>query len=325
MTGRDGVVLALAGTTDSTANDVCDAVISRGARLFRFDMAEFPGRLRLRAEVDGPRWRGELIRTDDDRVELDEIRSVYVRRPAAFEVPAHLSPVERWQAAIECRYGLGGVVASLQVPFMNHPSCSADAAYKPRQLRDFHAHGLITPPTLITNDPDAVRAFAAETGPLICKSIVVGVLRTGRSAHAVYTRLVTADDLADLAGVDYSAHLFQAFVDSEFAVRLTVVGNRFFAVRINAGSPRSRVDWRSDYQALSYQVVDTPADVRAGAGAYMKLAGLSFAAFDFLVGHDGAWTALEANAEGNFGWIEHETALPITAAIADFLVGENQP
>ncbi len=51
----------------------------------------------------------------------------------------------------------------------------------------------------------------------------------------------------------------------------------------------------------------------------MKMVGLTFGAFDFAVDHEGAWIALEINPEGQFGWIEQETGVPVTEAIADFL------
>ncbi|MGH3915467.1 MAG: MvdC/MvdD family ATP grasp protein, partial [Pseudonocardiaceae bacterium] len=202
MTRRDGVILVIADATDSTADQVCAELSSRGVGLFRFDTAEFPGRLQLRAELDGATWRGELVR-DGDRVDLDEVRSVYVRRPRPFEVPAHLTVAERWHAATECRYGLGGCLTSLPVRYLNHPSRAADAAYKPRQLKDLQACGLTTPPTLVTNSADAVREFAAYYGLLVCKSIAASVLHTGDTAHVVYTRRITDNDLSDLGGIDY--------------------------------------------------------------------------------------------------------------------------
>ena len=324
MTHAGGVVLVLADETDTTADRVCTVLASRGEHFFRYDTAEFPGRSEVRAELVGSVWRGEIVR-GTDRVDLEEIRSVYLRRPRPFEVPAHLTVAERWHAATECRYGLGGCLTSLPVSYLNHPSRSADAAYKPRQLLDLRACGHVTPPTLVTNSASAVRAFASEHGSLICKSIAATVLHTGNTAHVAYTRRITDDELSDLGGIDYSAHLFQPFIDSEFAVRLTVVGQRFLAARIDASSDRARTDWRSDYDSLTYQVIDIPTDVKSAVASYMELSGLRYGAFDFLVQADGTYVTLEINPEGNYSWIEEETALPISDAIADFLTGGNEP
>ncbi len=323
MTARD-TVLVIADATDTTADRVCAVLAARRVPMFRFDTAEFPGRLVLNTESVGDTWRGELIR-GGDRLDLDAVQSVYVRRPRPFEVPGHLTTAERWHAATECRYGLGGCLTSLPVPYLNHPSRAADAAYKPRQLRDLQACRLVTPPTLVTNSADAVRAFATRHGPLICKSIAATVLHTGDTAHVVYTRCLTDHDVhapGGLDGVDYAAHLFQPFVTSEFAVRLTVIGQRLLAVRIDAGSERARVDWRADYDSLTYEIIDVPHAVQRGVAGYMRLSGLHYGAVDLLVRPDGTWVTLEINPEGNYSWLEEETTLAFSATVADFLAGD---
>lgn len=319
--GAAGTVLVIADDRDETADRVCAALRERAVPIFRFDTADFPGRVRLHAVLCEGEWAGYLTR-DGARLNLADVRSVFVRRPRPFEVPAHLTVAERWHAATESRYGLGGVLVSLPVPYLNHPARSADAAYKPRQLRDLRTCGLATPPTLVTNAPEPVREFAGRHGTLVCKALAACVLHVGDTAHVAYTRKVT--DLDDLGGVDYAAHLFQPFVVSEYAVRLTVVGQRLLAARIDAGSERAAVDWRSDYGSLSYEVVDLPPDVVTGVSAYMKMAGLTYGAWDFLVQADGTHVALEVNPEGNYSWIEEETPLPISASIASFLAGEDQ-
>jgi hypothetical protein len=43
------------------------------------------------------------------------------------------------------------------------------------------------------------------------------------------------------------------------------------------------VDWRSDYDALTYQVIEPPADVIRGVHDLMSELGLRFGALDFLV------------------------------------------
>jgi len=336
---RRDVVLVVADDADTTADGVCTVLAERGVPYFRFDTADFPGRLQLdvRLDVDdeAPGWTGRLRRVERPgkggrrvpggmaEVELSRVMSVYLRRPRPFEVPAHLSVPERWHAATECRYGLGGVLTSLPVPYLNLPSASADAAYKPRQLADLRACGLTVPPTLITNDGSAVRAFAARHGELICKALAATVLHVGDTAHIAYTRRVTAADLDALgragSGIDYAAHLFQLFVESVCAIRLIVVDEQMFAVRIDAHSPRARIDWRSDYDHLSYQPTTLPDEVTARVRAYMRLTGLHYAAWDFLQLPDGSFTALEANPEGNYAWLEETTPLRITEAIAGFL------
>ncbi len=137
----------------------------------------------------------------------------------------------------------------------------------------------------------------------------------------VYTHLLTDDDLADLRGVHHTAHLFQEYVPKVFEVRLTVVGDEFFAAKIATSSATyTQVDWRRDYDSHTYEVIDTPVEIRSAVTAYMTGTGLTFGAFDFVVTPDHEWVALECNPEGQWGWIEENTGLPIADAIARHLL-----
>jgi hypothetical protein len=49
------------------------------------------------------------------------------------------------------------------------------------------------------------------------------------------------------------------------------------------------------------------------------LARLRYGAFDFAVTNDDNYIFLECNPGGQFGWIEANTTLPITHALADLL------
>lgn len=173
-----GTVLVITADNDATASLVTAAGEARGGRVRRFDTKDFPKRVRLDAELGPRRWRGTLA-TPGGVFDLADVTAVYVRRPTAFDLPDHLSRSELRHAGLEARYGLGGLLASLPVRWCNHPAASADSSYKPRQLADFRAAGLDVPDTLLTNNADAVRRFAAEHSRIVCKPIATAVLQTG--------------------------------------------------------------------------------------------------------------------------------------------------
>lgn len=77
----------------------------------------------------------------------------------------------------------------------------------------------------------------------------------------------------------------------------------------------------SDYDSLSYEPVDVPECVASGILDYMNHFDLMYGAFDFAVAESG-WHFLECNANGQFGWLEAETGLPITAVLVDVLIGQ---
>jgi len=89
--------------------------------------------------------------------------------------------------------------------------------------------GLSVPRTSITNDVEALRAFAAETdGPVACKTFSSLMLSDGETAESVFTTIV------DPATVDprqfaVTAHLIQEWVPKAFDARVTLVGREPFA------------------------------------------------------------------------------------------------
>ncbi|MFC0599899.1 ATP-grasp ribosomal peptide maturase [Streptomyces palmae] len=317
-----GNILVIAARDDWPTDRVVKVLADRGAEVFRMDAAEFPQQLTLAGRIDARRgWTGGL--TNAHRaVDLADIQAAYYRRPTAFQLPKGMSEPERRFAAAQARAGLGGIITALDCRWVSDPAAMSRAEYKPLQLATARQCGLAVPPTLITNSPDAVRAFAGDiAGPIICKPVASPVLIEDDELKVAYTRRITEDDLADLRGIDTTAHLFQAWIEKAYEVRLTVAGDRLLAAEIHSTTSAGQTDWRSDYQSLSYRVTDTPPVIGDAVRRLMRRLNLRFGALDFIVSPDGQWTFLEVNPCGEWDWIQHRTGLPIAEAIADELQG----
>jgi ATP-grasp ribosomal peptide maturase len=267
----------------------------------------------------GGGWTGNL-RLPERCIALDQIGCAYYRRPTVFEFPNHLSDEERRWALREARSGVGGVLAELP-RWLNHPVDIGRAEYKPVQLARAEAVGLTVPDTLITNDPDEARSFVSAAGQAVYKPLGGGGIAEEGVHKLVYANQLTADVIDD--SVRGTAHLFQKWVPKAYEVRLTVVDHEFFGIRIDSDSEIARVDWRTDYPALRYSVIEVPELVRVSVWRLMRQLRLRFGALDFVLGPDGAWTFLEINPNGQWAWLQDATGLPIAAAIADALTRED--
>lgn len=321
MTAAEPVVLVLGDACDWSAAEVGKQLDARGVHWVLLDTADFPQRMSLSARLETGQtgWQGEVT-IDGQTLRLAEVTAIYYRKPRDFDLPDGLSGPERRFSHAQARVGLGGVLASLPVRWLSHPSALADAEYKPWQLALLRQSGLAIPPTLVTNDPAAVRAFAAAHGDLVVKPLAEPIVWEGGGESVVFTRRVRAEDLNTLTGVDTTAHFLQAFQEKRCECRVTAVGmDRLFAVAIHAGSNESYVDWRSDYTSLRYEVIKIPQHIRAGIARYLRAASLAYSAFDFVIRPDGEWVALEANGSGMWGWLAEECGLPIADAIAEEL------
>ncbi|MBH5336060.1 ATP-grasp ribosomal peptide maturase [Streptomyces pactum] len=315
-------ILVIAARDDWPTDRVVAVLAQRGARVFRMDACEFPQALTLAGRIDARRgWSGGITNAHH-AIDLSEVTAVYYRRPTPFQLPEGMSDPERRFAAAQARSGLGGIITALDCRWVSEPAAMSRAEYKPLQLAAAREAGLTIPPTLITNQPDAVRAFAGDiAGPLICKPVASPVLIEDDEMKVVYTRRLTEHDLDDLRGIETTAHLFQAWVDKAYEVRLTVAGDRLLAAEVRSDTPAGHTDWRSDYRSLSYRATGTPPHIADGVRSLMRRLGLRYGALDFVVSPTGEWTFLEINPCGEWDWIQAETGLPIADAIADELQG----
>ncbi|TDE09732.1 ATP-grasp ribosomal peptide maturase [Jiangella asiatica] len=311
-------MMVMTTESDTTADLVVEELNERSVPVFRFDTAHFPTDVTLTAQLEDG-WRGS-VRFGEREIELARAGSAYYRRPSEFVMQGSMSGAARRFAAAQSRAGLLGVLVSLDCLWVNHPGRNGDASYKPWQLTVAEQVGLRPPRTLITNGPEAARRFVKEIdGPVIYKTLAGGVVDDDGVPKGMPTSIVDPDGLDD--SIALCAHQFQEWVDKHHEVRLTVVGDEFFAAEIHAGNDAAHVDWRNDYAALTYEIVDVPDDVRRGVVELMCRFGLVFGALDFVVTPAGEWRFLEINPNGQWGWIQTVTGLPISTALAGLLQG----
>lgn len=308
----DRPVLVVTNLDDPTADLVVEELHGRGLPVVRFDSGDFPTTLSLEAMVTSDGVKGAL-HTPTRMADLSRVRSLYYRRPSGFTFP-HLDDQAARFAVTQARYGLGGIVASLPgCLYVNHPHRIGDAEFKPSGLAAAAASGFRIPDTLFTADPDAARAFIKRRQAVIYKPLATPLYRNDGVSCTVAVLEVTAEEIDD--SVAGTVHLFQERIDKVADVRVTVIGDEIFCVRIDS----DLLDWRTDYSRLTYTVVQPPPGITEALRAYLAHFRLVFGAFDFAIDHVGQWWFLECNPSGQWAWMEPDTGLPMVAAMADLL------
>ncbi|MEU8526436.1 ATP-grasp ribosomal peptide maturase [Streptomyces sp. NPDC048629] len=311
---HEGPVLVVTNLDDPTTDLVIDALHGRDVPAVRFDSGDFPTTLSFAASITSEGTTGTLT-TPTRTADLAAVRSLYYRRPSGFAFP-HLDEQTARFAVTQARYGLGGVLASLPgCLYVNHPHRVGDAEFKPSGLAAAASAGFTLPPTLITSEPDAARAFIKSARrPVIYKPLSAPLYRDDEGVSCTVTVAeATADEIDD--AVSGTAHLFQERVEKVCDVRVTVIGDHVFSVRIDS----DLLDWRTDYTRLTYTPVQPPPGLNAALYRYLAQFGLVFGAFDFAVDTEGQWWFLECNPSGQWAWLQFETGLPMVAAMADLL------
>lgn len=303
-------VLVLADDLDPSADAMILELGRRGVPVARLNTEWFPQLLTLDAEFVSGRWQGSL-NTEERHIDLADIWSVWRRSPTTFRFPAGLTAPERQHAHTEAKLGLGGVLMSLPVRWVNLPDHASTAGYKPIQLAVAAAAGLTVPATLITNDVKAVRRFA-QARDVVTKMLGAPSIYEAGGRRVAYTERLSPQLTTDLVGIEHTANQFQEWVTKNYEARAIVVGEKIFTAAIYARSAAAKVDWCSDYPSLSYMVIEPPEAVAGGIRAVMRSLNILYGAFDFVIDDDGQWWFLEVNPGGQYGWLEEQAGLPIT-------------
>jgi glutathione synthase/RimK-type ligase-like ATP-grasp enzyme len=204
---------------------------------------------------------------------------------------------------------------------MNHPAKTYLAESKPYQLRVAAKLGFSVPRTRVGNDLAGIRS--AELGdPLIVKSLDTVLIHDGSDCLFTYS---TAGDVASWHQEDLSSApvLCQEFIRDKTDLRVTVVGNDIFAVRIEESGCGIKEDWRvRPREKVRFVPTELTEECATHCRRLAKTLDLPFAAIDLLeIDRGRRFVFVEVNPTGEWGWLV-QCGLPIDTAIANWLATE---
>jgi glutathione synthase/RimK-type ligase-like ATP-grasp enzyme len=265
----------------------------------------------FRFEIAGGRLTGEFA-IDGRRYPLDDVTGVYTRfmddqalPELAGEPPASPRRLQAraWHAAVSQWYE----VAPIRV--VNRAASMASNASKPFQAQQILKHGLLIPETLVTSDPDEVRAFRETYRTIIFKST---------SGVRSIVRVFDDTDLSRLDAIRECPVQFQQYIPGA-NLRVHVVGSELFATRIVTGATDYRYAQRQGSEAAVLETIETSDDLGQQCIALARDLDLPFAGIDLKVTPDDEVYCFEVNPSPAFSYYESHTGQPIAAALARFL------
>jgi glutathione synthase/RimK-type ligase-like ATP-grasp enzyme len=243
---------------------------------------------------------GGLVTRDGRELALDAVTGVLVRPDGRVTTAESIVAVQSLNAWTELTDAV----------VLNRPSASASNRSKPYQLGLIAEAGFAVPDTLVTTDPDDVRAFCAEHDRVVYKSV---------SGVRSIVRMLGREHWSRLRDVTTCPTQFQEFVPG-IDYRVHVVGQDVYTCQIESGA----TDYR--YAALSglattVEVADLPDPEAERCVTLARSLGVALAGIDLRLDPSGAWWCFEVNTAPGFIWFEQHTGLPIAAAVASVLGG----
>ncbi|MCW2762191.1 MAG: hypothetical protein JWR85_2392 [Marmoricola sp.] len=290
-----------------------------GSEVVVVDTSRIPTTVAMSAahSPGGDRWRLRL--EDGTWQDLSRCGSGWWRRALPSLVDGRVAdPAQASWALNETYEAMTGFWAALPITWVSPPQAIEMSMMKTWQLPAARAAGLDVPDTLVTTDPAEARAFIDRVGlgRVICKAFSATVENWRE------TRMIGAEEYTLLDQVAVAPVIFQEFVPAAVDLRITVVGEQFFAAAIHSQELPYALDFRLFLDSgipIRMEPTQLPEGVEAGLLQLLKHAGLRYGAIDMRRTPDGRYVFLEVNPAGQWRFVEEVTGQPITAAMARLL------
>lgn len=308
-----------------TIDRVEEAIARKGCRPLRFNTDKFPQQVKLSIYLE----KGEVVLSLEDedlqkKFYAKDVYSIWVRKIGIPYISENMDPLLRQGCITESQEVLEIFLRVFdQVRWVDDPARVRKAEDKLYQLRMAQSVGLVTPRTLITNDPQKVRDFYhSSEGNIVAKMITPLTVSMEGNTPFVHTSRIKPGDLEHLESLRYSPMTFQEYISKKYELRIIYVDGEIFTGALHWKTPgEAPVDWRSPGQEVfKWEHFNLPETLGNKIRALMKQVGLYFGALDVILTPEGQYVFLEVNPTGEWGMLERDLGLTISEAIANALI-----
>ena len=209
------------------------------------------------------------------------------------------------------------------IRWVNDPFIANKAKVKFQQLLLANKYGLKIPKTLITTQPETAKDFFIECGEeVLVKTIYTVNVTIDGLNQGIPSRKICKDDFYQFyQTISLAPTQLQEYVEKAFELRITVIGEKVFAVKIDSQAhEETKVDWRLHTQMNPHSIFELPAKIEKFCIEFLKEQNLLYGAMDFIVTPNNEYVFLENNPFGQYLWLEIETKIPLTEAMCDLLI-----
>ena len=192
--------------------------------------------------------------------------------------------------------------------WVNSPLIARVGENKVYQLQQAHRAGLSVPETLVSNDPEQINAFIAQHEQVIFKTFTphLWLDRTSTQGRIAHARLLDRSAAIDPRSLAICPGIYQRYVAKTADLRVTVIGDRQFVMRLSSRASEEYVDWRSHAHEPNFlaELDEIDAGTAAAITKLMQTMQLRYGCVDLVRDHAGALHFLEVNQSGQFLFAE---------------------
>ena len=271
------------------------------------------------------------LETIDGCYSLNEIGSIWNRREFVVHQAEGVGDAETVYIGTQTAIHVNGLFRFLSntIPTMNTPMSNWRASSKFMQSSIAKKHGFLIPETYQGGSHLLADKFCQETthGSQLCIKPLESIhLKSSEDkVYAHFNSIFKRRSLDQLVSLRNCPVILQSFIDKDYEIRVTVVGDDVFAASIDTknASSEAQIDWRHyDWANTPYYKIELPIDIQKGLKNIMQDLDLSYGAFDLIKSTSGGYYFLEVNSQGQWLWTEDLTGLKISNAVANWLLNK---
>lgn len=315
-------ILIITNKNDITVDFIINLLNKKKIKYFRFNTEDIGSRFDVNLKFFDNQFY-VYDRLLNKLIDLDEIYSIYFRRPQIPFPPEILSTGEKSFYMREYNYLLDGLFHYLEnKKWLNNIFDIRRAENKIYQILEAKKINLNIPPSIITNNPPEALKFIKKNKMCIFKSIRYGFIEEeNKNSKILYTTEVDDSFINNIDRIKKMPFYLQKKIKKKSDIRVTIVNNQIFAAEIlSQNKDISKTDWRKSSEILPHQKIELPTDIKTKCLKLCSVFNLKFAAIDLILDSDNKFWFLEINPNGQWAWIEKILNYPISQTIVEYLI-----
>lgn len=236
---------------------------------------------------------------------FEQVTSIYYRKLFLPSLDEYESKYHTYMQK-EIYSFISGLVDSFDGKVLTTPSILRKVENKIYQLKNATDLEFLLPKSLISNDYEKANNFNIE-------KIIAKPLSTGKLTSSTVSNSNIVND--NINNISLSPTYFQTYIPKDYELRVTVIEDIFYCVKIIAND---KIDWRKNAEDNIYELIDTPKIIKSQCKLFMETCNIKFGAFDYIV-YNNQYYFLECNPNGQWLWLELKLGLDISTSLVRFL------
>ena len=319
------MILIVTRKQDTHTDEVINLLSKKNIKVFRLNTEDLLFKYKINFGINKDKsWKAEIIDEVGRVLDLTKQKVAWLRKPDFNFFGDHSDKsAEESFAESEIKAFINSIYSLPNIKWINPPFIANGTKVKFQQLLLANKLGIKTPKTIITNQPEFFVSCGEE---VLLKSIYTANVTIDGLNQAIPSRKIGKEQFyPNYQNIALCPTQLQEYVEKAFELRITIIGQKVFAVKIDSQvNEETKIDWRLHTKLNPHSIYELPEHIEKFCIDFLNKQGLVYGAMDFIVTPQGEYYFLENNPFGQYLWLEIETGIPLTETMCDLLISYAQ-